>query len=343
MRSVSFIVPTHRRPDALLATLAALTSIDRARTRCEVIVVDNSAEPDHEQLVASPDLGGIPVRLLSLQTSGPAAARNAGARVAEGDLLVFCDDDIIVEWDHLTRHLETRARFGDPLVNGVWSFSPSTAAALRSTPFGRYRMDLEDGFRRSDRSNSLGDRCFVVEPTRLSACNLSVRRAVFWDLGGFDESFRYGGPEDQEFGLRARAAGCLLVRNAGIRLLHNDRLISFRQFCARQEVGSHGVVVLARRFPETLGAFAQNDRIRRSDSPVVILKKASKTLLSTGSVLSLLHRIVRLGELGRVPDGWLRPMYRSVIGLHTFRGYRSAEALDSDRSAPVESGGSRSL
>src|SRR5262249_19792946 len=92
--SLSIIVPTYNCPH-LGACLDALRA--SAYPQCEIIVVDDASD---EPLAAN--LSGV--RYLRLDTrSGPAAARNAGARVAPGAVLVFVDSDVVVAPDTLGR------------------------------------------------------------------------------------------------------------------------------------------------------------------------------------------------------------------------------------------------
>jgi GT2 family glycosyltransferase len=245
--------------------------------------------------------------------------------MAEGELLLFCDDDIIVEPDHLRRHIHTRAEHGDALVNGEHRFSPETLAALGSTPFGRYRIELEHGFNSQLEGAPLGGDC--VQPALLSACNLAVRRELFWDLGGFDEAFPFAGAEDQDLSLRATDAGCRLIRNRAIRILHNDPTVTFRQFCTREERSAQTAAVLARKFPvraAELTRFAENGPITRQDSGALAARKLAKAWLSRPLALAAAHRLIDILERHELRESLLRRLYRGAIGLHIFRGYREA-------------------
>ena len=79
--------------------------------------------------------------------------------------------------------------------------------------------------------------------------HLGMRRELFWDLGGFDQTFPVG-CEAQDFSYRASRAGFQFVYNYDIRLHHNDRRVTLEQFCARQERGAVTAVYLARKHPQ---------------------------------------------------------------------------------------------
>ena len=97
---VSVIIPTRDRADQLRRCLASLLASDYPADRFEVIVVDNgSIASDTEDLVQELRDDGR-VLYVREEMSGSASARNAGTRVARGDLFAFTDDDARIdrEW-----------------------------------------------------------------------------------------------------------------------------------------------------------------------------------------------------------------------------------------------------
>lgn len=321
---VSVVVPTFRRPEALRTTLAALAAVEHPSPRLEVIVVDDGADELTEKVVRERQGGPISIEYASQAQLGAATARNLGARMAGGDLVVFCDDDVIVEADHLRRHLATRARHGDPIVSGVSSLAAAALAAFQATAFGRFRMELDRRFEEEADGRPLGHGRF--EASFLSARNLALSRSLFWELGGFDETFPFAGAEDQDLSLRARHEGRLLIRDQGIRVGHNEQILTLEQFCAREERGARTVVRLERKFPGE-GAqrrvLLENDAIHRRDRPSLVGKKLAKSLLARAPALTAAHRVVGALERAPVGDPARHRLYRGLIGLHMFRGVRA--------------------
>jgi GT2 family glycosyltransferase len=324
VQSISVVIPTFRRPDALHATLEALTSVEHGAADVEVVVVDDGADASTERVARAHDGGAINVRYASQTRKGAAAARNHGARIAEGELLIYCDDDVIVEPDHLYRHLAARQDHDDPLVNGVSGLLADTHASFRATAFGRLRLQLEHGYEQEADGRALGNDRF--EAPFLSARNLAVRRGLFWELGGFDDSFPYAGAEDQDLSLRARHAGCLLIRDHSIRIAHNEQTLTLEQFCTREERSGQTVVVLARKFPAE-GAqrrlVTENGPIRRCDPPALMAKKLAKSVLARDHALTALHRTVNALEHVPLQESHRHRLYRGLIGLHIYRGVHS--------------------
>jgi GT2 family glycosyltransferase len=328
--SFSVVIPTFRRPHALELTLRHILEVDYPPDAFEVIVVDDGSGDETAAVVERHVGGRTAVTYAEQANSGAAAARNRGARVATGDMVLFLDDDILVERTHLQLHAATHDRFDRALVNGEWRFTPETLALLQTSSFGRYRIALEDHFREEAPARPLGDDCLQCEV--LPAPDLSMERELFWEIGGFDDAFPAAGAEDQEFSYRARQAGCLLVRNPTIRLLHNDAHVSLESFCRREERRAVTVVVLASRFPESAAAVdysAANSALSRSDPPMISLKKVLKLVASRTPVLRTLQTVVHGLERAGASDSLLARTYSMLAGLYIFRGFRSAHTAPS--------------
>ena len=334
--SVSFVVPTFRRTDALARTLDALLAVDYPADRLEVIVVDDGDDDETEQLVSRRAGNGPTVGYLRQRQRGVAAARNRGAASARGELLIFCDDDIIVEPSHVRDHLAARAAHGDCLVNGHWEFEPTLLRELEASPFGRFRLWLEDWVKARIDKRPLEDG--RTAPSAVTACNLGIARPLFERLGGFDEAFPHAGCEDQDLSLRAQAAGCGLVYDTSIRLLHNDHRVQLRQFCERQRRGALTMVYLAERHPHLADEHPMllaNAPPRHGEPAARRAKKHLKSALSTDAGLALARGVTV--ALERISPGsrLLHRAYWSTCGLYIFRGVR--EGYDAVGRRPTES------
>jgi GT2 family glycosyltransferase len=319
--SFSIVIPTYRRPEALQATLAALADVDYPREQVEVLVVDDGPDPATASIVDAivPRLPQI--RLLAQRNAGAAAARNLGAASATRDVLVFLDDDMLVAPDHLRQHEEARAQFGECVVNGHWEFPDEMADELRRTPFGRFRLEVEEWVKAGIAMEPLAPG--YRAPVSVTACNLALGRELFQSLGGFDASFPDAGAEDQDLALRARRAGVQFVYADAIRLRHNDGRLTFRAYCERQRRGAASAAVLARKHPDEFGArplIAENGPIRRGDGAPRIAKKIVKRALSTRLALATLHAVIDVLERAAPLSRMLRRAYWSVTGLYIYRG-----------------------
>ena len=340
--AVTVVIPTYKRTETLLGTLGALLANDFPANEFEVIVVDDAGD-DQTRLAVLGLQTDHELRYLANPGRGAAAARNAGARVARGEVLLFLDDDMHVGRGHLRAHLNTRVEHPTALIGGTRWYSPAALTALEATAFGRYRISLERAYARDRGESEVGG--VSVAPT-LASYDLSMTRGAWAELGGFDESFPYAGAEDQDLCRRAVQAGLTLIRNDGIRLLHDDPATTLRQFSQREERGAHTAVAMLRKYPDLLGDFGRNNPIGRHDSFSTIAEKLAKELLSLPAVLAVLHRAADIATRSRMPDRILWRVYKVVVGLHTFLGYRDALGLKgplraSDKDQPTAIAGSR--
>lgn len=89
---ISFAIPAHNEEGLLPATLAAIHDAGRELGIQYEIVVASDASTDRTAEVAS-TLGA---RVVSIESRRIAAARNAAARAARGDMLIFVDADTSV-------------------------------------------------------------------------------------------------------------------------------------------------------------------------------------------------------------------------------------------------------
>src|SRR5207247_291754 len=113
----SIIIPTYSRPEQLAACLEAIARLDYPRERFEVIVVDDgSPSPPHDVVAA---IGArIAAKSLWQHHAGPAAARNKGATCAQGDFLVFTDDDCLPDRNWLLAFAQRFMATPNHLIGG---------------------------------------------------------------------------------------------------------------------------------------------------------------------------------------------------------------------------------
>ena len=175
----SVVIPTRNRRRELAECLRRIApgaqSMDGARY--EVIVTDDG---DFDATDAWLRLEAPWARHVRGPGRGPAANRNAGARVARGAWLVFGDDDIVPARGWLAA-FEVASGQGDVLEG------KTTCVEGLASPRYHAPENLTGGV--------------------LWSCNFAIRRAAFDAVGGFDEGFVYPHMEDADLRERLGAAG----------------------------------------------------------------------------------------------------------------------------------------
>jgi len=178
---LSLIIPTRNRVDSLLATLTALTHQADAE-HIEVIVVDNGSEDATAALLSRWESPAYRLRALYEPEPNRARARNRGIAVAEGEIIVFIDDDVLVPSGFVRAHLAAQLHLGGGVVSG-----PILNVG-----------DAEDRPR---------PRWWHYSRAFFCTCNVSVPLVDLRRVNGFDESFDRYGWEDTELGVRLRGLG----------------------------------------------------------------------------------------------------------------------------------------
>src|SRR5437016_5417401 len=94
---ISFIIPAHNEEHELPATLAAVhAAASNAEQPYEIIVVDDASTDGTPEIASR--AGAKVIRINRRQI---AAARNAGARAAQGEYLFFVDADTRINRGHI--------------------------------------------------------------------------------------------------------------------------------------------------------------------------------------------------------------------------------------------------
>ncbi len=211
----SVIIPFRNAEQTLSRCLEGLN--DQTWRGAENILVnngstDNSAAIAREFRARRPNLN---LRLIEERKPGAAAARNAGAREAQAPWLVFTDADCVPAPDwlaDLARETEAPAEIG--ALAGCVRTAPAQGTIGRF--LGLYTLP----------ANPKDEIVSAIElggrggfPT----ANLAVRKSLFDQLGGFNETLRLYG-EDTDLCRRIYESGCAIkaLTNAVIHHIHRE-------------------------------------------------------------------------------------------------------------------------
>lgn len=197
---VTVIIPIFNGAKTLPRCLAALAQSTHAAAEC--IVVDDGSTDNSAEIALR---AGAKVISTGGRT-GPARARNLGAQHATSDLLFFVDSDVCVHGDALRIIVERFTTEPDlTAIIGAYDDAPPHTGLVSQF------KNLQHAYtHRNGNSNAC---------TFWSGCG-GVRRSVFLNLGGFDETYREPSIEDIEFGFRMFQAGYRLALDPGIQCTH---------------------------------------------------------------------------------------------------------------------------
>ena len=215
----SICIPTRNRAQLLRVTLQSLDRQSVAVDRLQVIVGDDGSNDGTIDMLRRLQ-PSYELKWTGLHGQGSGAARNAAARLADHEVLIFLDDDQITTPDLVAAHLEVHERDAAVVVQGEYPLAAGWDLRGASLIFERSRR------RSRGPANPTVDVAF-----RLWGANFSVRREMWAQVGGFDE--RLPRSQDLEFGLRLADLGLSMVVESRA-LSHHRHAVSaagFRRQC----------------------------------------------------------------------------------------------------------------
>lgn len=194
---ITVVIPTFQRREVVTGSVLALAE-QTGPTFDVVVVVDGSTDGTADALRSMTVPFGL--RVIEQANSGASMARNHGARIARGEVLLFLDDDMQAAPNLLAEHDRAHAR-GAEAVFGHIPVHPDAPSSILLPGLVDWAVRRRDRLSRPEATLTFAD---------LLTGQLSVRRSVFEALGGFDEDFTRGGSfgrEDTDFGRRLFSGG----------------------------------------------------------------------------------------------------------------------------------------
>lgn len=213
---ISVVVPTFNRREMVKRTVESLFAQHFPAGQYEIVVVVDGSEDGTTEVLRAMK---APCRFTVLEQAneGLAAARNSGARAAEGDLVLFLDDDMLGVPDLVEAHVEAHRDAPRTVGFGCIFLSPESPPGLAAECFNRelgafyLRQKAQDADAVEDLEHVFG--------------NSSLPRALLAEAGGFDASFRMR--EDLE--LWVRLAGM------GVRSSYLERAVAYQYYVKTSE------------------------------------------------------------------------------------------------------------
>ena len=310
----SVIIPAYNRIDLLRETLNSLVRQTYPSDRFEVIVVDDGSTDGTEQIAA--EAFPFILRYFWQSNQGDAAARNLGARQSEADILVFLDDDILLEPGYLTFIIHAHEMCKYRIVVGTWNLW-----LAETTPFSQTLH--------TSLASDHMDRITELPFRDVYSNNMSLRREAYFKIGMM-QGLDFSGSSmwcDLDFTYRAYRQGFEFRRSTNAICWHRDHFArNLDAYKMRMRTAAYRAVVLFQKYPELpahLPMFYDKTPIIWSqDPPRLVARKLARSIVSTRPVLWSIEQIVNALEKYYPASTTLPPLYRCIIGAYTFHGYR---------------------
>lgn len=190
--SVTVLIPTLDRYPYLR------TLLDQLRRQTilahEIIIVDQTDSIRRDSKLKE-DFGDLPIKLIYQDQAGQCTSRNAGLKSAEGDYILFLDDDDEIAPDLIEKHLNNLEFFKCAVSSGI----------VEETGIAAIPESLKT-LRASD-----------VFPTN----NTMIRKEILEKSGLFDLAYNRKQRADGDLGMRVYLSGAHMILNPSISLIHH--------------------------------------------------------------------------------------------------------------------------
>ena len=205
LSTLSVVMPTFNRSESLRVSLDGLARQSLPTDRWEAVIVSDGSTDGTDALLAEyAAKANFRLRPILQANAGPSRARNHGMREAEGDVVVFLDDDVEPVPNFLAAHAAHHERNDHIAVIGPLKRDPARRDAEPPWIGWEHAM-LEKQYTAFETGEWA-----EAGPHHFYSGNASVRREHLLAIGGFDEKFTR--QEDVEMATRlARDRGVTFV------------------------------------------------------------------------------------------------------------------------------------
>lgn len=202
----SIIIPTFNRPKKLKECLESITK--NTESNYEIIVVDDGSKKNYSEVIT--EFQDRVNFIINTENKGPAGARNDGAKAANGNFLLFLDDDCTTDTNSIEKLVQ-------PLKNGGADITVGKILPKKNNTWIEKSNTATESMKMSDISIQSGHICFSKET---------------FDEINFDkdfEKYKIKTGEDVELTYRIKKAGKKIQYVSDASIFHNYRegLFSF--------------------------------------------------------------------------------------------------------------------
>jgi glycosyltransferase involved in cell wall biosynthesis len=228
---ISIIVPVYNGENTIKKCIHSLLTQSYPEDQYEIIIVDDGSTDTTSDILKQLD-----VSVVTQKNQGPAAARNAGARQASGDIILYTDADCIADERWIE---EMVAPFGDPEIVGV----KGAYKTKQLEPTAKFaQAEFEDRYRKL-----LGYEYIDFVDTYAAA----FRKDIFLDVGGFDPSFPLPDNEDVDLSYRLSEKGHKMAFNPRAFVYHRHPKTVWK-YCRTKFWRAFWRIAVYKRFPDKI-------------------------------------------------------------------------------------------
>jgi GT2 family glycosyltransferase len=210
---VSAVICTRNRGDKIATAVKSVLACDHPSF--DLTIIDQSTDDLTREAVEKLAADEPRLHYVHSAEAGLSKAYNNGIRRTDGEILVFTDDDCVVDPDWITKIVD----------------------AFQAEPDGDLLYGRVIAYGETERDEALTPALDIPAPERLAkgegykvfgmGANFAARRRLFTKAGLFDELLGGGGPlwssQDYDLAYRAYQAGCVILLRPEVFVRHDGR------------------------------------------------------------------------------------------------------------------------
>lgn len=311
----SVVVPTFQRCDLVVALVQSLAAQEGGISFECIVVVDGSTDGSATALraLSMP----FPFSVVEQANAGASSARNHGARLARGRYLLFIDDDMEAHPQLLAEHRRSH-QAGADVVLGHMPLHPRAPDTLIARGVAEWTEE------RKARLETGGP----LTLHDMLTGQISLPRALFEELNGFDGKFTEGGSfgnEDIDLGYRLLQRQARVVFNASA-ITWQNYVVGPRQYMKQWRDAGEADVIFSRKHPDRgMELFklngADSRRARRYWQPMARFPRL------TAPIAAALTQLAYYGFLRGGRDNRWAKLFYNVRDMQYWRGVARAGGM----------------
>jgi glycosyltransferase involved in cell wall biosynthesis len=289
-RKISLQICSYNRKDLLRKTLGSLSDQTFSLAEYEVIVVDDGSTDGTSEMLQE-FKAPYDLILIRQEKSGLAAGRNKGIKKAEGDIILFIDDDVLADPNLIKEHFLFHERHPNSIVKG-W-VNHVEKAERPAKPKWTWKDFSTAAFWTS---------------------NVSVKKSDLLKAGLFDEDFKEYGWEDLELGLR--------LKQLGLATRYNPKAIGYHYKKKLKETDIPSLLKQAEAKGRTAVLFVKKQPVWRAKLSTGIhpARLALDAFLSNPLFLKIYQN--RISRNGKELNFWSKYCAQSLASAYYFKTIR---------------------
>jgi len=315
---ISVIIPTYNRSQFLKKILNSLLGQTQEKCDYEIIVVDDGSTDD-TSLILNTIKTSYNFKFVRQKNAGLSAARNHGATQAQGEILLFLDDDIVASSELIKEHLLSHTL--EKGKKAVIGYIRSDESILKEPMASFFEYSFKREYERMATHHE------TVSANDVRGGNFSIRKNIFLELGMFDDELGRIANEDGEFAYRFEKAGGRFIFNPkaiGYHLYQKG----FKESIAKAHCQGRAAVLMRKKHPESiwkydLGKYHKGPFLKRILREFLLRLDDSSFLLKV--ILELINLTIHL------PLSFFRfPLLRFILDYSFWIGVKNEAEKNGD-------------